>query len=1122
MSAISIQAQTAVIVPETLNYWAGVNTSNILGSGSSNLVTFTSADTSVFALTVPTVITGLTSAVSTNSATNSTSIALFFSATNIAAGAYPITISGAGGSYPAYATNVNLFVVPQWLQTNGLSSGLWSDGTKWSGGSAPASSDSVYFESTIDVPYTNVVDSSRAVQALTYIADQGSANADIVTYINNGVTLSVVGTNGLYFGIKQSAAKRPGFYFAGGGALVVNNTNAYVAANSGSASSSANGPTVNMTNLNSFSATVNRFGAGDGGLNTAGLFGGELVNFWLAKTNTITTTFADNYSNLSFDCAFQFQCNKNFSSGSLNTTFFLGQTNGFYVDSLAVGRAKGTGGVTFSGGGSTLKFAPTASNSVLPTASAYLRGPNGGTNRVSLIAVGADSGPAGKALANTLGTMDLRGGTVDVLVDKVWLGLNRTNAAAGTVDAGAFMFDWGTVNANNVKVGYMLYTNSAIVDGYLLVSTNGVLSVNQNLEIGHTPADNTGFPTALASCSGQVLITNGGTIRASQITVGQFSVTNAITVAPRSSLVVSNGIASSSVALATLNLDGANLTFSVVAGTTNAYVTNLNTTTSASKINIASAPAGQSTNVLIVYQNANQTPNIGIGTLPPGFNNMQIAIDTVAKTVSLIVSTNQPKNLAWRGGQNSQWDHSSLNWLDLNSLSITKFTDGDNVRFDDTTGVPVNITVAENVNPSQSGTGILVTNNVNNFTFNNAGAGAIGSCTLVKVGAQTLEIDATTAVGVQLNNGTLKVDNGGSIANATTMAGTVLNNNLAGTISGGVACGGVMQNAGTIAGSLSLLSSASAGNSGTVAGALSMQNNCLLNNSGNFNGIGSTTVATNSVLINSGTIYGSSLTISLGGVLTDAAPDSPGVSPGSINVGTLIVNGTFNPGGDGLTIGTTKVTDYDYVSGSQLGSPNGRIQLNAGSVTVFKVNTTNTQPYTKLLSQSQVLGPSGAAKAINGCTLLISNVGPTAFTAGQTFKLFGQYYTDGNMGNAGLNTTNTYPILVPATPGPGLNWDLSQLYPSGIVGIINASAVQITLTNTFTFTSIGSTNYITTELSWPSDYIGTGWVQQQITGLTNGLGTNWSNVGQSDYVNDILLTNTVSGNSAVFYRFVRP
>ena len=62
MSAISIQAQTAVIVPETLNYWAGVNTSNILGSGSSNLVTFTSADTSVFALTVPTVITGLTSA----------------------------------------------------------------------------------------------------------------------------------------------------------------------------------------------------------------------------------------------------------------------------------------------------------------------------------------------------------------------------------------------------------------------------------------------------------------------------------------------------------------------------------------------------------------------------------------------------------------------------------------------------------------------------------------------------------------------------------------------------------------------------------------------------------------------------------------------------------------------------------------------------------------------------------------------------------------------------------------------------------------------------------------------------------------------------------------------------
>jgi hypothetical protein len=99
-----------------------------------------------------------------------------------------------------------------------------------------------------------------------------------------------------------------------------------------------------------------------------------------------------------------------------------------------------------------------------------------------------------------------------------------------------------------------------------------------------------------------------------------------------------------------------------------------------------------------------------------------------------------------------------------------------------------------------------------------------------------------------------------------------------------------------------------------------------------------------------------------------------------------------------------------------------------------------------------------------------------------------------------------------------LAWDLSQLYPGGTIGIINASSIQITLTNNFTV--VGGTNLVV-ELSWPADYIGSGWLQQQITTLTNGLGQNWNNVGASDYVNDIFLTNSLS-EGATFYRFVRP
>jgi hypothetical protein len=1107
--ASPVQAQTVAINPQTINYWAGVNTTNLLGVGS-NSVAITGADTSTYNLAVTGQPSGLTTVLSTNSCTNSIQLGLYLSVTNVAAGAYPLTISATGEA--SYSTNANFFVVPQWSQTNSGSYGNWSDSTKWSGGVAPSilGSDSAYLESTIDVPYTNVVDSSRTVQSLVLIADQGSAAADIVTVITNGATLSVIGTNGMYIGIKQTAAKRPGFFFLGGGALVINNTNANFAANSGSASSSANGPTVNMTNLSTFSATVNRFGAGDGGLNSAGLFGGELVNFFLAKTNTITTSFVDNYSNLSFDCAFQFQCNKNYSSGSLNELCYLGMTNGFYVDSLAVGRAKGTGGVTLSGGGSTLKFGPAFANSASPFATAYFRGPKGGTNRVSLVAVGVDSGLPGTTLANTVGTIDLRGGQIDMLVDKIWLGHNRTNATANTA-AGAFLFDWGNVNANTVEVGYMQFTNAATVAGYFVVSTNGTLVVNNNIELGHTPSDNIGFPGSLAAASGQLMVTNGGTIRASQITVGQYSTNNVIIVAPNSSLVVSNAIANASQSLTTLNLNGGALTFSVNAGVTNAYVTNLLTTTTATKINIASAPAGQSTNVLIVYQAANQTPNISIGTLPPGFNNMQIVVG--ATTVSLIVSTNQPKNLVWRGGQNSQWDHGSLNWLDLNTLAITKFTDGDSVTFDDTAAVPTSITIAENVNPGQSGTGILVTNSVNSFTFNNSGAGAIGSCLLVKKGANGLEVDATTSVGAQVNNGTLTVGLTGTIANATTAAGTTLNN--LGTLSGGVTCSGALQNSGSIDGSLSILTPSSVVNSGTVSGNVSLQSGTLLNNSGLLNSIGATIIPTNSTLINGGTIYGASLTVSVGGILTDTVPGSSGVSPGSINVGTLTVNGAFNPGGGAIQ--TTKVTDYANDTVTQQGNPNGRIQLSAGSITVLQVNSTNTPSNTLILSQNQGFGPSQVTKAIDGCTLVITNLGPP-LSAGQTFQFFGAYYTAGNIGNAGLNTTNAYPIIQPSIPGPGLVWDLSNLIPGGTIGVISASSVQMTLTNNMT---IIGTN-IVTELTWPAGFTGNGWVQQQITTLSTGLGTNWSNVGPSAYVNDIFLTNVISADSAVFYRFIIP
>ncbi len=1076
-----------------------------------------------------------------------------------------------------------------WALTNATASGNWSVGANWVGSAAPTTAKSAYFASTNIQSYNitndvtaNNTGTSNYIQDLVFDLASGSvANASETKNLNilPGTTLAVLGPNGFIITRDAPGVKDGNTHNILGNSLVVNNPSASFILNSGQGVGNNTAATINFASLTNLNVSVNVFGVANSILTGTGgggiAAGDQVVKATLARTNVITAlhTEADytvaNFTN-AVDLFRQDNTGISSSSDAANSFFALGISNRIFADSVGIGRGtaiKGSSAIGFSAlypsttagsaAGYSMQF-----NKKDYSSSAYFRN-NDGTSRMSLLDVTVNGGGTNTIVTgNRVGSfITFVGGTVDMLVDQIWLAKNYTNTFSTKLTDAGFGFDKGTINANTVLVGDMQYTNASFCDGWLYVGSNAVMNVNSSITLGYTPTnDPTGlFLTSEIQTFGQVEVEGNGHLYANQINVGQFSTNDQVIVNPGATLVVTNNIATATNALAFLNLQGgANLTLFVNPTITNAFTTNLVNGTTPALINVASysgAVSYPATNVLIHYQTV-VSHNVHIGTLPPGFNNMQV-VDDGAGNINLIVSTNAPKNLVWQGAQDSNWNHSSANWIDtsLNApTNITKFTDNDNVTFTSTNGpgIPTSISVVEAVAP-----GALTVTGTNAFVFS-AGGGSISSVTLNKSGTNSLEIDCPTAVSVVVTNGLLI--GSGSVSSVTVYTNASMN--FAGTISSALNSSGkaTLASGGIVSGAVTISTGGVVTNVGTMNGALnSLPSGTVLYNAGSMNAVGSPTINSNAILINAGTIYAAgTLTVAAGGTLIDSVPGSAGQSPGSINVTALQINGKFYPGGG--SINTTKVTDYDYVSGNPQGngvSPPGstaygHITLAAGSTTYMEVNLglTSGQTNTMLYSLSQAFGPSQAFKSVNGGTIVITNIGtPAPFAAGQSFQLFGYYNNGGNIKGAnGLispnNTLNSYPIISPASPGPGLVWDLSQLIPQGVVQVLSASdpLVNFTVTNVSSIVALlGVTNVthggytsnynVITELSWPIANQGA-WLQTLSTTLTNGLSaTNWISASgyltNSSYVTDIIVTNTLVADptapgSAVFYRLQYP
>jgi pectinesterase len=541
-----------------------------------------------------------------------------------------------------------------WSGANVATDTNWSDGANWVGGVAPGNSDDVKFFNTGTASAIGVTNNivngsfSGAVGSLQYGATNGFGFH--TTYITPGQTLWVTNANGVYVGTASDLGVAYTNYatIAGAnGTLIVSNSAANISLNQGTATSvNFSQSILNMTNLGTFNATVNRIALGTTtALNPANANQREAGSLYLAGTNNITVLYSaplNSYLTVgSTTNGIELQKNPGNNGGSTTpTTLFLGISNVINVDSIGVGRDKSDASCL---GRMVFNPAFLANNP-----SAYFYGTTGPGSRVTWWAIG-DGAASASSSHGGYGSNDFSGGTIYAFVNVMSLG--RDCGASSTwagPDKGSLTFTAGTIDVNTLYVGNQaLGPGSSTTPNVGVVNVNGAaatLKVNSLLVLGNTTTSG----TAAAATMGTLQIT-GGTATVNQVTIGSLSTSaNTITVT-NGTLVISNTVASSAKALSTLALSGStlqlNVTTNSVNANTNIFVSGFSTAGS-DTINIGSAPLFSSYPVIVKL--IKYTGTIGgagysaltLGSVPGDLPGAFLSNDTANASVDLVVPQN--------------------------------------------------------------------------------------------------------------------------------------------------------------------------------------------------------------------------------------------------------------------------------------------------------------------------------------------------------------------------------------------------------------------------------------------------------------------------------------------------
>ncbi len=634
----------------------------------------------------------------------------------------------------------------------------WSNGANWSGGTGtggvPGAADNVVFgpagAAATATAISNVVDSASgnfggAIASLQYTNPANFQNTLIVPTVTlnvTGATVTVAGQTvaGNAFMVGQGAAGGAvSATISGPGAVLnVSNSAAEFLVSQGGGSAS-----LNMTNLDTFTAYISRLGVGvppNYGWNVLPQAANGTLQ--LARTNLINIFFslpsaATNYTNwtgYNYVAGHEIQEAIEVGNGADNSigaasTLYLGQANTFFIDSLGVGKSKSTSGHAL------MAFNPVFTNAS-PTVS--FRGTNGSSSRVTFVSIG-DNVTGGSTSSGAFGTLDLTSGAVDAMVDQMFLGIDKlANTSSTTGNTGTFNFTSGTVNINGLTMGAQespTAANNAPCVGIVNINgagnpspTNATLIVNNTLELGHTSTATTG--TGAQKTFGSLNVTNG-TVNVSNIIVGKFttSVSNAINLTS-STLIISNTLATNASGLATFAMTNSVLGLTV---NSNASLLGLVQTLSAggatNLIQLAPVPVFASYPMqipLVQYATLSGAFNFGLTNTPASAPGAYLTnITTVPQSIALYlpvspapVITAQPSPVSGSPGTSATFSVSSTGnptllyqWYSVIGGVTNQLVDGANPSGSTNSGsLTASLTIADAQPADSGGYFVVITN----------------------------------------------------------------------------------------------------------------------------------------------------------------------------------------------------------------------------------------------------------------------------------------------------------------------------------------------------------------------------------------------------------------------------